>query len=531
MTNAAAPVDPAASCPECGADRSGGRDRFCGACGARWTTVRRSMLPSATDGTGEPAATAGRHRRLGGAGRAVLAGSAAVILVAGLAGLRTMQPADPGVPGEVEVPDAASDAGSVDDPEEAADDRAAPQPTLACAPQGCERWRIDLEESWTTLGVADDALVLLDRAAVQGGGWGAATEERDVLRLVALEDGEDLLRAPLELTGLDGTPPGAARGLQLLEDAIVIALDGQVVLLGLDGDLRWSHRVEDGVATPLHATEERLLVAFTADTPTDEETTHLQVLDRTDGQLRWEASAGAWQLAGDDVIVLEGEGEPAPAGGDEAGEVTVSGHDVATGEVRWQRGATGIDPVAGAPNAVLLHGAGGDGGDLLVRAADGAETAELDRGARWLGATRDGGGVLVIGDDDPVEVASIDDAGELRWRVTLEGPMAAPQRLLERPERLVLVGRDGSTVVLDADTGETREPAADLPADADDDEWIDDAGRRVERTASGFAITGADDGASITLTHPTTPPHIALHDPYLVWTEHELLAVDPVAAD
>lgn len=579
------PADPHRACQECGADRTSAQARFCSGCGAPVVPVVATRPPhapargapeasgvsepDAVDGTDDPndpgdphgsddtdqAAVDALSPHRAAPGRAAIGVVGVVVVaVAVVLGLRATDPTDPDPPDAVAVPDA-------EGPEESVDDApgvsgAEPRPALACTPSGCERWRVDLEDRWTTLGVAEDVLVLLDRGAVHGGGWGAATDARDQLRLVALADGEDLLRTPLELTGVDGAPPGAARGLRLLEDAIVVALDGQVVLLGLDGGVLWAHTIEDGVATPLHATEERLLVEVTPDRPDVAQPRGIRVLDRADGQLVWEADTAALPGIDDEVVVLvEGEAPPQHGDGD-ASRVTVTGRALADGAVRWERPAAGADPTPLQLGVVLLHGAGAEGGDLLVRAADGAALVDLGRDARWVGSIRDGDGVLVLGagphegppgadhhgdgvaeegrtaqdpDPDPIEVARVGSDGALRWRVELDGPAGQLRTVLERADRLVLIGDDGTTVTVDPATGATLEPVGQIPEDVDGETWTDEAGRRITRTGSGYTVTGPDGAVSITA--PTPGASIAHHDPYLILDDHELLAVDPVAGD
>jgi outer membrane protein assembly factor BamB len=425
------------TCPDCGAESSDRRARFCAACGA--------LLGGSGRRPHDPAP----HR--GAAGRRLLGGALILGAVAILAGL--VVPRFLGGDGTEPVTELTARAvdhptgtgGGVDDASDGtgrvADDGAGGSGGVAAGPPLIEHWSVSTGgvPDWDWIGRAS-ADSLADAVVVSTG-----------VSLWSFAGSDGGVRWIRRFPGSAHVAQAVGHGLLLADEATdagttIHRLDPQ------DGSTRWARPLGSG-RPGLHAAPGTALVTLR-----DDEGPALLALDAGDGSERWRVPVdGRVTDAGGDLVLVVG---PAEENRDEEpGTLVLRGLDLDDGEVRWSRAIGG----QGQPQGLVGLDGRFAGQRSIVASAPSGEIVGLDPATgevRWtVDGSRRGVSFAVVEDlvfllDEDQRFVALDAAtGEMRWRSAVRG--VRPDRALIRGDE-VLIAHGGALTALGLRDGATR---------------------------------------------------------------------------
>lgn len=535
----------APACPTCEQTAPSRAARYCGRCGApllvRTESESRSREPT--------------HRGSQRWRPAVLLGVGVLVAAGAVATVLSADPA-PGASGgtaqDVDLTDEVTGApleatGEVAEDLQAELQARATGARLRCEPHGCERWRLTLADEWARIGSTEDQVFFLHDSGLRTDD--AASSDRDGgslgLLVIDARTGDEIVRRELEIERAvrgqrgRGAQPGSFAAA-ILADSIAVAIDGTIVSMSLEGELRWQERLTDERVWYLRSHGDRLLVfggdlrfrgssSEGASGPWVQGRVH--VLDGGTGALLWSAPGELSGTLDEEVAVISTSVDDG---------VVTRAHDVDDGTVRWERATQHVVHTAPERDHVVLATGREDVGDVLVDAHTGVEllalegslvTALQQTDGRWYVLVdrkpREDGdrGPMVDGDDSELAVLALDASVQLSWRTEVEGSLTGYVRLSAGDDRLFLHGERGATASFDLASGATRHVDPTTDTGAGPEAWTDADGREIRQTADGMRIESAAGWVQIRGEHGAW---LIDQDPLLVTDGSTLLAVDPV---
>jgi outer membrane protein assembly factor BamB len=317
----------------------------------------------------------------------------------------------------------------------------APAPAGLVDCDGCERWRLDVAGTLTSLGAAGEAIVV-----------GTSTGE------VAVVDGRD---GATRWTTRLGTAPVHAASLATL--VVVGTADARVVALAVaDGRPRWDVTIPTATAGARAVAGDENGVILVAGAPPGRTAA---ALDGRTGAARWARFLPErWIGVADTLVVANGR--------------RLEGWTAAQEEPRWTVPLLVDEDLVGRAGELVVTR--DRGGPRFRDPSTGTIVASPDRSVTWWAAAADG--TLLLADTDVrTTIIALEPDGRERWRTSLPGPEGTAggccvEVAPTADGRVLAVDRrtDGRAAVLDLATGEL----------------LADAGRAAE-AVPGMLLIGA----------------------------------------